>query len=216
MGKPTEECISTAISSLDEKAAKSVKPIYTDCSIPAKLFFDIINTKDYALLGEGSIIELEKVFESIFDEYVEIDRNNKIINWYEKTKKIHFIQTTMNHINNLLYMIVYTPMTETQRESVVEILNTIPNVKCRFDLTKNVLSEVKRVQTSVLGSMRNQLKLLDANATVEETVKKYIYQQDIAKMSTILGFQINTGITMYEFVSYKHSSVEAINQRKKK
>lgn len=202
---------------MDKEAIGSVKPLYTDLNIPTKLFFDILNSKVYSLLGEGSEEELQRVFEKIFDEYVDLGGNNEIKKWYADNVKLESLKIVESQTKILLYTILYTPMTTEELDLAVEILNGIKKLNANFDLSKDIVEECNRVNTKCLGSLRNEINMLNISDNKEKKVsenKAYIFQQDLARISITLGFQIASNLTMYEFITYKNSALESIKQSK--
>lgn len=201
----------------DKEISGSVKPLYTDLNIPVKLFFDILNSKMYSLLGEGPEDQLLKVFEVIFDEYIELGGNPEIKKWYASACKIEALKLVETEAKLLMYTLMYTPMTLEERDTVIDDLNAIKEINANIDKTKDLLEECLRVNQQCLGSLQNRINLLSPAETKQSTEehKAYIFQQDLARISITLGFQIATNLTMYEFITYKNAAIESVKQREK-
>lgn len=183
---------------------------YTDLNIPTKLFFDILNSGLYSLLGSGTDQELKEAFMVIYDEYVEIGGNPKIKKRESDMLKKNYILTIESRAKLLLYTLMYTPMNKEERDLCIDFINEIPKLNAKIDKNKDLLDECIRVNTKCLGSIRNEIKLLgieDHKEPEKESVK-YIFQQDLARISISLGFQIASKLTMYEFITYRNSAIE--------
>lgn len=194
--------------------------MYKDCDIPAKLFFKIINTGDYSLLGKGNNKQREKAFDDIMDEFYVLDNNQRIGNLYKKRVKIAMLQLKIQFITDLLIVLTRTPLKNNERSQIIDALNGIDGVKINFLKSNdiNILqAEVLRVQRSVLGSLNNQLKIEESTeqkaVSEEKTVIKF--EAELVRLSRVIGFQINPEITLREFVAYKASAIETVNQQKK-
>lgn len=206
-----------SIHKVDKEGIGTVKPLYTDLNIPTKLFFDILNSRVFSMLGKGSEDELQKVFESIFDEYLDLGGNNSIKKWYEQARKLEALKLIEKQTKTIIYALLYTPMSIEERNLLIDVLNEVPKLNARVDKDKNIIDELDRVNKRCLGSLRNEINLVSIDDKKEETVKesaKYIFQQDLARISITLGFQIATNLTMYEFITYKNSAIESVKQRK--
>lgn len=199
------------------KRIKQHKPVilWQDCNIPAMLFFDILNTRDYSKLGTAPIEELEKAFENIFDEYVVLDGNEKVIQWYKKQCKIAFLKFQINTIETALNAVCYIPMTVEQRIRIIDSLNSMGSPKVKFDKDKPILDEVQRVQRSVLGSIRNRLNLELSNEKKVEEQAKYSYRKDLAAVENVLGHALPEEMSLEMFLERKKSAVEKSNNQRK-
>lgn len=199
------------------KRRRQLKPVilWHDCNIPAKLFFDILNTRDYTKLGTAPIEELEKAFEKIFDEYVVLDGNEKVIQWYKKQCKISFLNYQIWVIETALYTICYAPLTKEQRIRVIDNLNAMQTPKVKFDKDKPILDEVQRIQRSVLGSIRNRLNLELSNEKKVEEQAKYSYRKDLAAIENVLGHSLPEKMSLEMFLERKKSAVEKSNNQRK-
>lgn len=189
--------------------------LWRDCNIPAMLFFDILNTRDYSKLGTAPIEEMERVFEGIFDEYVVLDGNEKVIQWYKKQCKIAFLNYQIEYIETALYTICYAPLTRDQRIKVIDSLNAIETPKVKFDKDKPILDEVQRVQRMVLGSIKNRLNLEKSTEKKVEEQAKYSYRKDLATVENILGHNLPEDMSLEMFLFRKKSAIEKSNAHRK-
>lgn len=212
MGKNTKKHHSTTANKVDETPVRTIVN-YTNCKIPAELFFNILNTEDYTLLGTGDSKELEEAFYVIFDEYVDISGNNKIKQWYAKRKKVALLQFLINYVQEVMKAIITMPLTTDERLRLIEVLNEIPRVRAKLNVDKPILEEVKRIQTQVLGILRNELNMELSTEQKQGDSVKHSFHQDLARISANLGFQIKDDVTLYEFEEYKKI---AINNSKPK
>lgn len=196
------------------KRAKSV--IYWDnCDIPARLFFNIINDGDYSVLGNAPDEELEAAFDKIFDEYVDIDENEKVTDWYKKRAKVAMIEAKITIITVFLHHIVYSPLTKEERIEFINEINSVDGVRVNFSLDKPILDEVQRVQNVVLGSLKNQLNAeLGTDKKQQEAVKNE-YEKRVVNIENVLERSIDYNCSLRLFIQYEKSAIERSNEIKK-
>jgi len=176
---------------------------WTNCDIPAKLFFDIMHTGDYSKLGTDTPAKLEAAFDGIFDEYTTISNNLKVANYLNKNKKISDIVLQINGIEETISVIEFVPMTQAHALECVEILNRYKAVKPKFDpKAKDILKEINRIKTSVLGILRNQLnQLIDGLPKQKEKVANEYHHEKII-LQSVHGYVIPDSTSLYEWVEY--------------
>ena len=199
-----------------KRGIKTVPIIYWhDCNIPAKIFFEVMYSGDYSKLGTGSETDLQAAYDIIFDEYVLLDKNDKVIQWFKKKCLILDINSKISTINLCLHHIAFTVMTDVERKESVDILNSIQGVRINFSLTKNILNEIIRVQTSVIGQLKNQLNQeLASEKTVNEKVK-HSFEQDLVSIENTLERSIPDDVSLYKYIALKQSAIERSNNIKK-
>lgn len=189
--------------------------MWTTCDIPAKLFFEALNEQDFTLLGEGTPEEQEKAFDSIFDEYVTLDNNEKVLSWYKKRSKIALINLQIQIISTTIYSICYVPLTNTEREALIDVLNNIEGVKVGFNKEKPLLEEVARIQTQVIGALKNRLNIEMSTEKRQEKANKFCFEQDLVSVQNVLGYNLNDDLSLRKYVFLKKSAENKANAQKK-
>jgi len=189
---------------------------YTNCEIPAKLFFDIMHTEDYQKMGTVSIEECEKAYDVISDEYFTILPNIKLKTYLLKKAKIYHLEAKITYINSVLGLISFTPLTIHERNKIIDELNSIDGVKVNFKKDLNLLkSEIQRVQSSVLGILKNQINSIKDDKEKKEEKSKYVFQGDIVRLRQALdGMHIDENISLYMYAELTKAAIDVSNQRK--
>lgn len=190
--------------------------MYKDCDLPAKLFFKIINTGDYSLLGDGDANEQEQSFNDIFDEYFLLTNNKSLLSVYTKHQKIEKQKAIISVINSILYAITYIRQTREEREEQIALLNSINGVKINFDINKPIIEEIERVKTKVIGSLTNQLKLDLSTVQQQKETVSTSFERRVVWMSKVTEIRIPPNeITLHEFIEYDRLSKEIIASNNK-
>lgn len=196
------------------KAAPKKVIKWTDAKIPADVFFDILDTGDYTLLGTAPFEELEAVFDKIFDEYVRIDNNQKVLAWYKKMVKTRLLTNQIAIIENLLYIITFTPLNKDERLMFIDKLNDIEGVRVNFKKDKPIMDEISRVKNVVIGSLQNRLNMEKNTEKKEKEAVKYSYKQDLAGIESILGYNMPENMSLEMFLYRKKTAQEKAKAHK--
>ena len=179
---------------------------YNDCSIPAKLFFEEILSKDnVSVLGEGTPEELEAAKMAIIDEYCVIDNNYKLKQWYKTNAKIKVIEHTISTISAIVYALYYNNPNKEQKEALINALNILDKPKIRFKKEKPLKDEIIRINTKVLGALRNEIKFLRPKKNNEEEKEnKYYFDTDYMKLCAAMGQSLPDNPTLAGYVELKN------------
>lgn len=193
---------------------KKKRILWKDGNIPASIFFEILNTGNLSLLGNAPDDELEKVFDGIFDEYVQIDNNEKIIIWYQKKHKKSLLQSKISAAESILYSITYMPLKRDERIELIDLLNSIDGLRAKFDNDKPIIEEIHRIHTVVLGGLRNELRFLEATERQQEKTTTYYFEKDLVNIQNVLGYNLPDTMSLRKFILLKKSAQEKINAQK--
>lgn len=195
-----------------------VRHLYTNCEIPAKLFYnEVIGKSNLNALGEGTQQELESAFYSILDELCEIEGNDELRSLYNKSEKISRINSVIYTIEACLYPIknLHDIMTNEQIKTCISHLNSIKYIKVKFDINKGIVEEIKRVETSILGVLNNQINEL--NDVKKEKGKKtnMNFEREVLNLARITGIRLTDTDTLKYFIELKNMAKDIAKQQNK-
>lgn len=215
MGKNTEGNTTAKTNEGNKDRIRAVKPLYTDCSIPAKLFFTIANKKDYSLLGEGSDEDLKNIYDQISEEFAYLNNGKELASVYNTYKKTWILETVIAHAETLLYALVYMPLTEKERDEVIEIINKVPLLNANIDKNKDISEEALRVKKQSIGILHNELNMIapDDKKENENDKEEIIFESELARICLTLGFQVSNTISLYEYAEYKKTALSIAKKR---
>lgn len=191
------------------------KIIYSNCEIPAKLFYnEIIGKSNLSVLGNGTPDELNTALYGIIDELTELEDNKELLLLYNKRMRVNKIQLIIAFIEESLYQISYLKLTDEERLKKIERLNSLPTVSVKFDIKKPIAEEIIRVQKSVIGMLKNRLnmeqedeeKKTDKAVTSFEEMTVYIFKTT--------GYKVTDTDTLRTFAVYKKDSIKTNQQLK--
>lgn len=187
-------------------------------TIPAKVFFEILHTKNYQLLKPKPREKgLEDIFIVIYDDFF-IKSDNAEANAYLKiTKEIAFLEHKIAYLKQALHFYLYNRTTEQMRSDFIDALNKGYDILIDKNIT--FIEEVQRILSIDLGGIQNDLTM--AKMTYESMSKKsqqkaFDYEDNIVNMEQVIGRNINDGIMLDKYISYEKQAKRVVENNNKK
>jgi len=191
--------------------------LYTNCDIPAKLFYkEIIDKSNLDALGEGTPEEKEAAFYSILDELCDIEKNYELSSIYDKKEQIKRIQAIVSVIETILFAMVFLPSTQDELNEQIDIINSIEYIKVKFSKDKPLSKEIERVHNSVIGALMAQISELEDSSKVTGSNIKSSFEKDVLTMARISGVRLNDEDSLRYFTELKIISRDIVKQQSKK
>ena len=181
---------------------------YTNCEIPAKLFFKATSTRDFTLIGTGTPKEQEDAYYAIFDEFVTINPQAELEQLYKKGAKIRKLQLQISFIEACLHQIVFVPMTVAERLEVIEVLNSLDGLRVKFNTDLPIKEEIRRVQSQIIGSLKTEIKIEQSTEKKQQDGASHQFEQELATICINLGIYLHSEISLYEYVAYRKLAIE--------
>jgi hypothetical protein len=187
-------------------------------TIPAKVFFKILETKDYQLLcPKPKEKGLEEIFIAIYDDFF-IKSDNPEANQYLKvTKEIAYLTYKIAYLKQALHFYFYNQTTEQMRIDFLDALEKGYDII--IDRTLPFIDEVHRVLTIEIGIIENDLSM--SKFTFEQMTKKskakvFEYEEQIVSLENVVKRSIADDITLAKYIAYEKSAQKIISQLNKK
>ena len=189
-------------------------------TIPAKVFFEILKSKNYQLLKPKPKEKgLEEIFIGIYDDFFIKSDNPESKEYLRLTKEVAFLEYKIDVIKQTLHYVYYTPMTEEMHLEIIKALKEGCGID--IDTTADFSDEVLRVLNIEIGIINNDLSL--AKIELEQMVKKsqgkdYDYYDSIGALSNILpnNSLLKEGMTLAVYVTLEKLANKIISQQNKK
>lgn len=191
------------------------KIFYSDCSIPARLFFDHIIHGDISVLGVGNNREVHNAYWSIINEFCELDNNNGLLKWFKLQVKLSNTERAIHDVQTLLFPIKHLCEDEYQIEVCVKFLNALKYPVINFDTSKPLQEEIQRIESQVIGILHNELEM--QKPAHEQEHKKIVkdFNDRLVAVENMLGRSIDDDVTLRKFISLEKSAYNKMNQLKK-
>ena len=181
-------------------------------NIPAKIFFDILETKNYQILKPKPKEQgLEQIFISIYDDFFDKSNNPEAKEYLALIRKEAFLVYKIAVIKQALLFYWSNPITEEMQINGINALNE--GCDLNIDVNANFDDEVKRILSEnvvqFLQSDLNQLKTNDKG-------KKVTFYDRLISLSSSApqNFVINDKMTLLEYVEVESAIMKHIEQVK--
>jgi len=185
-------------------------------NIPAKVFFDILHSKDYQLLKPKPSEEgLEKVFMDIYDDFFVKSDNSEAKRYLNLTTNIAFLEYKIATIKQVTHFVYYTP--NITDEMKLKLLNAL-EAGCGIYIDKNedFTIEVQRVLQVEIGIIENDLtmeKLELDNISKNRKEVIYDFYDNIVSLSNIHERNIDEKLTLAMFIALDKSAKQKIKKQ---
>lgn len=189
-------------------------------TIPAKTFFEILESKNYQLLKpKPSEKGLEEVFISIYDEFFLKSDNPEANEYLKVTKDIAYIEYKIAVLKQSLYFYYANKTTEQMRLDFIETIKEVYNIE--IDKTKPFIDEVQKVLTIEIGILENDLNPLKSHydsLIKNSKSKNFDYYESIGVLSNVLQSNslLKENMTLAVYVTLGKLANKVVEQQKKK
>lgn len=189
-------------------------------TIPAKVFFDILKTKNYQLLKPKPREKgLEQIFIAIYDDFFIKSDNQEAKEYLRLNNEIAFLNYKIRLIKNTLQFAYYTPTTKEIREQLINALNT--GCGLDIDINSDFNDEILRMLNQNIGWLENDLSILKAelNEMINRSKSKDIdYYDRIGALSNVLpnNSLLKEEMTLAVYITLEKLAGKIIEQQNKK
>lgn len=189
-------------------------------TIPAKVFWDILKTKNYQLLKPKPKEKgLEEVFIGIYDQFFIKSDNSEAKRYLQLTKEVAFLEWKIAVIKQVLHFTYYNTTTKEMRYDIIKALKM--GCKIDIDTEQPFVDEVQRVLHVEIGILMNDLNL--AKLELENMIKSgqgkdYDYYDRIGALSQVLqnNSLLKEDMTLAVQVSLEKIANKIIKEQKAK
>lgn len=188
--------------------------------IPAKVFFEILKTKNYQLLKPKPKEKgLEQIFISIYDEFFIKSDNEEAKRYLSLTKNIAFLNYKIAIIKQTLAFLYYSTTTRQMRIDYLEALKIGCGIEINIDV--DFSDEVKRILTENIGWLENDLAFDEQE--LKEMLNKsqnkdYDYYESIGVLSNVLpnNSLLKEDMTLAVYITLEKLAQKVVSQQNKK
>lgn len=186
-------------------------------NIPAKLFFDILQEKDFSLLEEYNEDEdLEEVFSSIYDDYFTKSNNEQSKRFLELRQQIEFMSYKIKSIVQVLDFLIFNTTTEEIRK---EILEALISIGINVNLENIFLDEVKNVLQTEIGILQNDLSFLQIeldNIQKDNKDSVFSFYESLINLETAHERTLDDNMVLAKFIEYEKLAIKKSEMLKQK
>lgn len=181
-------------------------------NIPAKLFFDVLQSKDYFLLvSTEENDDLEAIFTSIYDDFFVKSDNTEAKRYLELTFNVNLLSYKIETIKQVMHFLYYNPITDEIKEKLTNALKNGCGIY--YDKDANWGEEVLRILQVECGIIENDLTM--ANLELQkyfgkENKNTFDFFQNIVALSNIHNRNIDETITLAMYIAIENSGKNII------
>ena len=173
-------------------------------TIPAKVFFSILENKNFQLLKpKPREKDLEATFIAIYDEFFIKSDNPEANEYLRLTKEIAFLNHKIAYLKQSLHFYYYNWTTEKMRIDFIDALKQGYDIVIDKELPFG--QEVLRVLTVEVGIIQNELTLCNTTfkqMTSKSKQKAFDYEEQIVSLENVIGRGIKDGIMLDKYIAY--------------
>jgi len=188
-------------------------------NIPAKTFFDILESKDFKLLEPletETDSELEKIFVSIYDDYFVRSENPKSKEFLRLRQEIAFLTHKIESIVQIMDFLLFNTTTKEMR---VTLLQSLIDIGININLENNFIEEVKNVLQVEIGILNNDLNFykmdLD-NLTKDNKDSVFNFYESLIGLESIHERTLSDDMVLAKFIEYEKLAIKKAQQQKQK
>lgn len=187
-------------------------------NIPAKVFFDILRSKDYQQLRpKPREKNLDRVFLSIYDDFFIQSENDQANEYLKLQNTIIAKEYNIDLLKQTLAFYYFNTTTEKMRQDFIKALKEGYDID--IDPTVPFIDEVKRILDFEIGYLENDIVLakmeMEKMKSGSETGDFNYYDQVVAMASYLPGnMMINDNMTLAVFVA-ADKNIRKLNLKKK-
>lgn len=189
-------------------------------NIPAKVFFEILKTKDYSLLQpRWREKNLDQVFMSIYDDYFLRSENEQAKEFLRIQNELIANEYKVNILKQALSFYFYNKTTEQMRKDFIKALKK--GFRIVIDESVPFIEEVQRVLNIEIGILENEISmckigLQELNKGGQS--KEFDFYDTLVGLSNVLtgNTLIKDDITLAVYVSLEKSAKKQIENSNKK
>jgi len=194
-------------------------PKYNSIStIPAKVFFQILETKNYQLLKPKPREKgLQEVFIAIYDDFFIKSDNFEAKEYLKVTKEVAFLEHKIMYLKQALHFFYYNQTTKQMRLDFIEALKQGYDIV--IDTEKPFSEEVYRILTIDIGFIENELTIAKTtyNGMIAKSKQKaFDYEEHIVAMENVIKRSIESVIMLDKYIAYEKSAQKIVLQHNKK
>jgi len=188
-------------------------------NIPAKLFFDILQNKDFKLLElleNETEKELEETFVSIYDDYFVLSENHKSKEFLELRQNIAFLTYKIESIIQVLDFLMFNTTTKEIRKTLLEALIEIG---INIDLENSFVEEVQNILQIELGIIQNDISLAKMdleNMTTETQESVFNFYEHLVSLESAHERNLDDEMVLAKFIIYEKLAIQKANRAKQK
>lgn len=185
-------------------------------NIEAKLFFEILHSKNFELLEPTEGEEgLEEVFSSIYNEYFIKSDNPQSKRYLELEQSIFFMEYKIQSIVMVLDFLMFNTTTKEIRET---LLKSLIEIGVNINLENDFIEEVKNVLNIEIGVISNDLsffKIEKQEMQKQNNNTSFDFFSSLVGLESIMERTLDDNMVLSKFIEYERICIKKSEMQRK-
>jgi len=184
-------------------------------NLSAKLFFDILETKDFNLLEPIEGEDAEEVFVAIYDDYFVKSNNYRSNEFLRLRQEIDFMEHKIKSVVQVLDFLMFN---ETDLEIRNTLLQALKDIGIGIDLDGKFEDEIRNVLQVELGVLQNDLnisKIELENLSKENKDSVFNFYETLVGLESIHERSLDDAMVLAKYIEYEKMANKKIEMQKK-
>jgi hypothetical protein len=188
-------------------------------NIPAKLFFDILENKDFKLLeplDTENEEEAEKIFISIYDDYFIKSENHKSKDFLELRQEVAFMTYKIESVIQVLNFLMFNKTTPEMREI---LLDSLISIGININKENLFLEEVQNILQIELGQIQNDInfsKMQLEGLTSDNQESVFNFYEHLISLETAHERNLDDEMVLAKYIEYERLAIKKAEIQKQK
>lgn len=182
---------------------------WSDCSLPASLFFEILESDDKTKLIQKDIYskyqklpkkqELENAWDDIFDEFFKLKNDPKMRLILKVKKSILVLYAKINTIDTVVRAVSSMIMTEEMRDG---LLTKLKPLGVHFEKGLNSREKILKILNYHLAGFRNRIALEEDNLKQLTKGVRQTFEEKCVALEEF-GYSISEDVSLRRYLAYE-------------
>jgi len=187
-------------------------------NIPAKLFFDVLQDKDFKLLEpleNETEEEVEQSFVLLYDDYFTKSNNARSNEFLRLRQEIAFLTYKIESIVQVLDFLLFNTTTKEMRVTLLEALIAIG---VNINMEADFYQETQNVLHVELGIMQNDLNIVKIdldNLSKENKESVFNFYESLIGLESIHERNLDDLMVLARYIEYERLAVKKAEMQKK-
>ncbi len=187
-------------------------------NIPAKLFFDILESKDFMLLEpleNETDEEVENAFIAIYDDFFTKSDNPRSKEFLRLRQEIAFITYKIESVVQVIDFLLFNTTTKEMR---IMLLKSLISIGVNINLEAEFMGEVQNVlniEIGILGNDLNIAKMDLENLSKENKDEVFDFYESLVGLESVHERNLDEEMTLIKYLNYEKLAIKKAELQKK-
>lgn len=184
-------------------------------AIPAKVFFEVLHTKNYQLLRpKPNETGLDAVFTAIYDDFFVKSDNENSKEFLRLKNNIVFLSYKIETIKQVVRFLFFNKTTKEMRMELIDALNSIG---VYVDKENDFTDEIQRVLQVEIGTLENDLnfdKMGLESLQSQASEKVFDFYESLISLESVHERNLDDEMSLAKYIQYEKMATKKLKAQK--